>query len=334
MPKILVKRGTTAPGTSLDLGEFGFKYDTNELYIGKGSGNTPVRISTWKEYSTNYSVLVANTAETPSALSLGTNTVLGRLTGNLSALTGADIWSIINGQNANDIDANAKKIINVATPVNVNDVATKKYVDDLVSSGLTFHEAVIAIQNTPPGSPATGDRYWIGSSPTGAWSGHAYQIAVWNGSSWDFEAITKGDTAYVGDEGIFYFYDGTSLKKLYTGIGAHADTHKAGGSDPLDVKDLVDSTNSLLKNAFTAKGQILVGTASGSWVALSVGSNGQVLMADSSQSSGVKWGNVASTFLSLTDTPSSYSGYAGYLVSVKATADGLEFVSVIDGGTL
>jgi len=38
--------------------------------------------------------------------------------------------------------------------------------------------------------------------------------------------------------------------------------------------------------------------------------------------------------LGLNDTPDSYTGYAGYLVAVKATADGLEFINVIDGGTL
>lgn len=45
-----------------------------------------------------------------------------------------------------------------------------------------------------------------------------------------------------------------------------------------------------LKDAdFTAKGKILVGTAASTFTALSVGSNNQVLTADSAQASGVKW---------------------------------------------
>jgi hypothetical protein len=94
----------------------------------------------------------------------------------------------------------------------------------------------------------------------------------------------------------------------------------------------------ITQKTFTAKGQILVGTGNGTFTTLSVGSDGQVLTADSTQESGVRWATISgggsSTFIGLTDTPSSYTGYAGYLVAVKTTADGVEFVNVIDGGTL
>jgi hypothetical protein len=43
------------------------------------------------------------------------------------------------------------------------------------------------------------------------------------------------------------------------------------------------------KADYTAKGRILVGTGSGSYTALAVGSNDQVLTADSNEASGVKW---------------------------------------------
>jgi len=226
MPKILVKRGTNPVGTQLDLGEFGFKYDTDELYIGKGVGNQPLRISTWKEYNTNYTVLVANTAGTPSALQLNTNTVLGRLSGNIVALTGADIWTIINGQNTTDISVNNHKITNLADPVNATDAVNKQYVDNLVTSGLTAHEAVLDKDLTsPPSSPNTGDRYWIAPGATGDWSGHDYEIAEWNGSEWEYEEITDGDFAYVTDEDTYYFYDqdetsGDKRKKLASGMGS------------------------------------------------------------------------------------------------------------------
>lgn len=38
--------------------------------------------------------------------------------------------------------------------------------------------------NTPPTSPATGDCHIIGSSPTGAFSGHAQKIACYSGNGW------------------------------------------------------------------------------------------------------------------------------------------------------
>jgi hypothetical protein len=341
--KIQVRRGTTPITTQLDVGEFGFRTDTGELAIGTGVGSPAIRIVTQKHYNANYTVVVANTAETPIALSLGTNTVVGRLTGNISALTGSDLWSIINGQNAVDINANNKRIINLATPINSTDAVNKAYVDTLVARGLTYHEAVLDKDlTTPPSSPNTGDRYWIAPGATGAWAGKDYQIAIWNGSAWEFETVSDGDCAFVTDENIFYYYDaGASTddkrKQLSTAMGPHASVHYATGTDPIDVGYLADSGKNLLKNAFTAKGQILVGTGSGTYTALPVGADGQVLVADSTQASGVKWASIssgASTFLALTDTPDAYTGYAGYLVAVKSTADGLEFVNVVDGGSL
>jgi len=341
--KIQVRRGTNDITTQLDVGEFGFKTDTKELAIGTGVGQSAVRIITQKHFSSNNSILVANTAETPTALSLGTDTVLGRLSGNISALTGSDLWTIINGQNNVDIDINSKRITNLGPPTNATDAVTKAYVDTLVTRGLTYHEAVLDKDlASPPATPNTNDRYWIAPNATGAWAGKEYKIATWNGTAWEFEDVTDGDCAYVTDENIFYYYDvdvttGDKRKKLSAATGSHASTHYANGTDPIDVKDLADSQNNLLTHAFTAKGQILVGTGDGTYTALPIGANGQVLTADSSQASGVKWTTIntgSSTFISLTDTPSSYTGYAGYLVAVNATATGLEFINSIDGGTL
>ena len=55
---------------------------------------------------------------------------------------------------------------------------------------------VIAIQNAPPGSPADGDCYIVGSSPTGAWVGHAADIAAYIGTSWQFLLPAPGWTVY------------------------------------------------------------------------------------------------------------------------------------------
>ncbi len=40
--------------------------------------------------------------------------------------------------------------------------------------------------NAPPGSPADGDRYIVGTAPTGAWSGEADKLAQWLDSQWHF----------------------------------------------------------------------------------------------------------------------------------------------------
>lgn len=41
---------------------------------------------------------------------------------------------------------------------------------------ITVQSAALA---TPPGSPAEGQRWIIPAAPTGAWAGHAGQIAAW-----------------------------------------------------------------------------------------------------------------------------------------------------------
>jgi hypothetical protein len=57
---------------------------------------------------------------------------------------------------------------------------------------------------TPPGSPATGDRYIVAGSPTGAWAGHATHVTVWSGAAWIFYAPKAGWFSYVEDEALFY----------------------------------------------------------------------------------------------------------------------------------
>lgn len=42
--------------------------------------------------------------------------------------------------------------------------------------------------NAPPGTPATGTRYIVGASPTGAWAGRANQVARWLDGAWQFFA--------------------------------------------------------------------------------------------------------------------------------------------------
>lgn len=40
--------------------------------------------------------------------------------------------------------------------------------------------------NTPPASPAAGDRYIVGTAPTGAWAGQAGKVARWLEGMWSF----------------------------------------------------------------------------------------------------------------------------------------------------
>lgn len=55
-----------------------------------------------------------------------------------------------------------------------------------VIDALTQIRVVSVGTNTPPGSPTNGDRYIVGASPTGAWTGQANKLARWLDSAWSF----------------------------------------------------------------------------------------------------------------------------------------------------
>jgi hypothetical protein len=56
--------------------------------------------------------------------------------------------------------------------------------------------SVISQTNAPPGSPTDGDRYLVGSSPTGDWTGHDQEVAAYIGTAWQFFVPVQGWLAY------------------------------------------------------------------------------------------------------------------------------------------
>lgn len=65
---------------------------------------------------------------------------------------------------------------------------------------------VISIANSPPGSPADGDRYIVGSSPTGAWVGHEDDVAAYIGTSWVYWTPVAGWLAFVQGAGTLHLF--------------------------------------------------------------------------------------------------------------------------------
>lgn len=83
----------------------------------------------------------------------------------------------------------------------------------------------------PPASPVLGGRHIVGAAPTGAWASHQNEIALWNGSAWEFFAPLEGWRAYVAQEQAIVVYDGSA----WSTPGGVAEYDQLGVSMPADA---------------------------------------------------------------------------------------------------
>ena len=60
---------------------------------------------------------------------------------------------------------------------------------------------------TPPASPAAGNCYIVASGATGAWAGHAQQLAAYSAGGWRFVAPLDGMSAYDRGSGATAVFD-------------------------------------------------------------------------------------------------------------------------------
>lgn len=112
---------------------------------------------------------------------------------------------------------------------------------------------VLGLQNAPPGSPAAGDSYIVGTAGSGAWTGHDNQITIWDGSSWKFVPgyTTAGAVIPMGatHEGIVVWRKDSNALWVWTG-SAWADANTAAGG-PYVAKAGDTMTGSLTINVAT-----------------------------------------------------------------------------------
>jgi hypothetical protein len=91
----------------------------------------------------------------------------------------------------------------------------------------------------PPGSPADGARYLIAASPTGAWTGHATHIAVFQDGAWAIHIPKEGWVAWIADENVLLGFDGSDWGGITSGSGPLQNVPLLG------VNTTADATNKL-----------------------------------------------------------------------------------------
>lgn len=86
---------------------------------------------------------------------------------------------------------------------------------------ITVQSAALA---APPGSPTEGQRWILSAAPTGAWAGHAGQIAAWQDGAWAFYIPLDGWTAVdISTDTLLMFNAGTGIWiGLITGVFSDA----------------------------------------------------------------------------------------------------------------
>jgi Protein of unknown function (DUF2793) len=127
----------------------------------------------------------------------------------------------------------------------------------------------------PAANPVEGQRFIVAKPPSGAWTDHGDQIAVWQGTGWTFREPRTGWCAYVASSGERRVFDGlvwtADFRAPRLGVGtapdpanvvsvAGAATLLSGGSGNHQLKinkGATSATASLLfQTAFTGKAEI------------------------------------------------------------------------------
>jgi urease beta subunit len=120
-------------------------------------------------------------------------------------------------------------------------------------------------------------------------------VSLTAGNVDQFALVIDPDT--VNEEVVFATQVSTDTFVVVRGrAGTSAVGHNTGAviKHALTGEDLTYFTAGIINPVITTKGDLVVGTGSGVFTRLGVGTDTQVLIADSTQTSGVKWGTVSS----------------------------------------
>jgi hypothetical protein len=120
-----------------------------------------------------------------------------------------------------------------------------------LESGAKLFTAKSIGDNTPAVSPASGDQYVLGSSPTGVWTGKAKYVAKFYNSAWIFIPPIEGMLAYAQDDDAYYFYNGSAWA-LFAGAGGAGDVVGPSSAVNNNIALFDTTTGKLIKDSGVA----------------------------------------------------------------------------------
>ena len=220
-----------------------------------------------------------------SAINLGT----GAGTATIEKVVGG--WHFIGtgdgagGSGGVDLDAHIADTTNVHGITNTANLATKSYADSAVSTAIT---ALIG------GAPGALDTLNELADALGDDANYAASVAAELANRLTKSLIDAKGDLYVGTA------DNT-VARLGVGSNSQILTVDSTTSTGLKWATPAPSGGTASWNVVTTKGDLIVATADSTVIRLGVGSNGQVLVADSAQTAGVKWANFGTIQESLLD---------------------------------
>jgi len=236
------------------------------------------------------------------------------------------------GQLLGNLDANNFKVTGLGTPTSNADAATKAYVDTVAGSAAAaaaaqaateavydnFDDRYLGAKASAPTLDNDGNALLTGAI---YWNSTSNAMFAWSGSAWGsisstaaiyrykFNA-TGGETSVSGTDanGLTLSYIAGKEQVYLNGVLLVRDTdYTASNGTSItslsalasgDVLEIItftafDLATAIDKSLFDAKGDILVASAADTPGKITVGTNGQVLTADSAEALGVKWATLA-----------------------------------------
>lgn len=227
-----------------------------------------------------HTILYAVSDNTPVALTVGASTIVGRKsTGNIVALTAAELRTILNIEDGADVTDTAN--VNTAGAIMESDYSNKGII--LVGTGVGTWAALAVGSDsyvlTADSVEASGVKWASPGSPG------AHDLA---GASHNADTLADLNLK-ISDATLDNSGDPRDPNAHALGGAAHSADTLANLNSKVSDATLVDTGAIILKTFMAAKGDLISASADDTPVILTVGTNGYRLVADSGEASGLKW---------------------------------------------